>query len=124
MIKKQFFRFIVIGMLSTIVNYACFYAFLTLLSVNYIIASAAGFILGVFAGYFFNKSWTFEVTEKSKANVVKYYFVYIASLILSLAFLKVTVGHMGISAKIANIIAIGITTCTNFIGIKFWVFKK
>jgi putative flippase GtrA len=31
---------------------------------------------------------------------------------------------LGLSPELANFLAIGITTCTNFIGTKFFVFKK
>jgi len=122
---NQFIKFVIVGILSTIINYACFYIFLEFLSVYYLVASSIGFISGVFIGYKLNKSWTFSVKESfSKRDVAKYYVVYIISLILSLIFLKITVDFIGINSKIANIIAIGITTCTNFIGTKFLVFKK
>jgi hypothetical protein len=54
----------------------------------------------------------------------KYCLVYLASLLLSIIFLKIAVGIVGIAPEIANIFAICLTTCTNFLGTKFFVFKK
>lgn len=124
MIKKQFTRFIIIGVFSTIINYGLFYFAHNFLNIDYLISAAAGFIAGVFAGYGFNKSWTFETKEDSKSHVIKYTVVYTVSLFLGLGFLKVLVDRLGMVANMANILTIGLTTCTNFTGIKFWVFKK
>jgi len=123
-ISVEFYRFIVVGVWSTIINYGIFYILLEFLSVNYLTSSAVGFISGVFAGYGFNRKWTFKVEkEKKNTEIIKYYTVYIVSLILSLLFLKIIVDVVGVDPRIANILAIGLTTFTNFVGIKMVVFK-
>lgn len=123
-ISIEFYKFIVVGIWSTIVNYGMFYILLEFVEINYLISSAVGFICGVFAGYGLNRRWTFKIDkEKSRIEIIKYYTVYILSLILSLLFLKFIVDIVGLDPKIANILAIGLTTCTNFVGIKIIVFK-
>ena len=124
MVKQQFLKFITIGVLSTIVNYTIFYALYRFLAVDYVVASGIGFVSGVFAGYGLNKNWTFGVKEKAKQYVYKYYIVYIVSLFLGLGFLEFLVVVLGIIPELANALTIILTTCTNFIGVKFWVFKK
>ena len=124
MIKAQFLKFILIGIFSTIVNYSTFYALYEFLNLYYILSSALGFIVGVFAGYSFNKNWTFRVRDKSKAYVFKYYLVYIFSLFAGLAFLEFLVKVLSLDPRLANLMTIGLTTCTNFIGTKIWVFRK
>lgn len=119
----QFFKFITVGVLSTIINYSLFYALYQLAGLHYLLASAIGFFSGVFAGYFLNKTWTFLVSETRKSTVAKYYSVYLLSLALSLILLEFGVTTLNIPPLIANIIVIGVTTCTNFIGIKYWAFK-
>ena len=122
-IKKQFLKFIIVGGFSTIVNYSVFYFLYEILEVHYIISSASGFIVGVFAGYGFNKKWTFGIREKAARYAYKYYIVYIISLILSLFVLKFLVSQIGLSPEIANVLTICFTTITNFVGIKLWVFR-
>ena len=125
MLRKQFLRFITVGLLSTAVSYSAFYIALRYFSINYLIAACIGFVVGVFVGFSFNKNWTFGSTEdRSKKMIVRYFSVYIASLLISLVFLRITVEWLGILPELANFLAIGITTCTNFIGTKFFVFKK
>lgn len=121
---NQMAKFIVVGVFSTSINYGAFYILYNFLSAHYIIASMLGFVIGVFAGYIFNKSWTFNIQEKSPQHIYKYYIVYTISLFFGLGFLKFLVTVMGLIPEIANLLTIGLTTCTNFTGIKFWVFNQ
>ena len=101
-------RFIIVGIFCTIVNYVVF-SLVEYLKWHYLPSSGIGFS-GVLVGYFFNRAWAFQGEDKSKTLLIKYSFVYICSLIISLTFLRFSVGVLGVNAKIANIIAIGITT--------------
>ncbi len=124
-IAGEFLRFIVVGVLSTIVNYGVFYVLLRGFDVSYLIASAAGFLSGVGVGYRLNKSWTYAHQGRSSlALTMKYLAIYAVSLALGLAFLAELVNSLGLDARLANVLTIGLTTMTNFIGTKFWVFRK
>ena len=80
---------------------------------------------GVFVGFFLNKNWTFTANEvKAEKIVIHYFAVYIVSLGINLLFLRITVGSFEMVPELAYFLAICITTCTNFIGTKFFVFKK
>jgi len=125
MLKQQLSKFIIVGLLCTAVNYFVFFVSLNYLAINYLIASAVGFVSGVFIGFFLNKNWTFNSKEVQSHKIMLGYFsVYLVSLLISLLFLRVTVGTLGVSPEIANFLAICITTCTNFAGTKFFVFRK
>ena len=124
MIKEQFMKFIITGIISTIINYSLFYFLYIFISIHYVIAASLGFVLGIFAGYKFNKNWTFGVNEKNKFFVHKYCIVYVSSLLTGLGLLFLLVEHFNFFAEVANIFMIGFTTCLNFIGTKYWVFKK
>ena len=120
---KQFSKFIVIGIISTIINYTVFYLLLSVFSFHYLLSASIGFLSGVLAGFRFNKTWTFEVTQKRKRYLMKYLTTYTISLGLGLCFLEFLVQGLDIIPEVANIITIALTTCTNFIGTKFWVFQ-
>ena len=121
--KQELLKFVLVGIVCTIVNYCLFFVLLSYLNWHYLVASAVGFFSGVCVGYLLNKLWTFQVTHSSNSLFIKYISVYVFSLVLSLLFLNVCVEWLNIDAKIANVLAIGLTTCTNFIGIKFWAFS-
>lgn len=119
---QQFGRFLLIGGFSTIINYLVFLLLLHAFYLHYLIANVAGFISGLVVGYPFNKKWTFKHDEEGSL-FHSYLVVYLGSLVISIIFLKITTGIFGIPAEISNIFAICITTCTNFLGTKIFVFR-
>lgn len=119
----QIYRFLIVGGLSTILNYVVFLILLHHLNFHYLLANAAGFTSGLALGYPLNKKWTFQKASQRK-TFHKYFVVYISSLLISMIFLKVTIGIFGFPAEISNVFAIAITTCTNFIGTKSFVFSS
>ena len=123
--KRQFLRFIVVGLISTAVSYGVFFIALHFFSLYYLVSSALGFFSGVVVGFFCNKSWTFEASDKSHKDIIaKYFLVYLISLFIGMGCLKILVDFFHLSPELANFLIIGVTTCTNFIGVKFLVFKK
>ena len=122
MVGRQFLKFITVGFFSTVLNYAVFYTLYEYLSTYYVVSSAVGFIVGVFVGYGFNKNWTFGAQEKTEGYVRRYYLVYSGSLLMGLALLEFLVDVLGIVPEVANILIIGLSTCTNFVGTKLYVF--
>lgn len=117
---KQFLMFCVVGGISTILNYISFVT-LVFLNINYLLASAIGYLVGVFIGFGLNKRFTFFGSCQPKL-LKKYLMLYTFSLITGLLFLRVLV-HLDINVYVANIFMIGLTTTLNFIGSKFYVFE-
>ena len=124
LVGAQLFKFISVGVLSTLINYSFFYILFSLYSLNYILSSAIGYLLGVFAGFIFNKGWTFQYQTVSAKEPLQYIVLYSFSLFLGLAFLRLLVASLNVPPEIANIATIALTAITNFLGLRFWVFKK
>ena len=121
----HFIRFLIVGGISTGVNYAVFFVLLDDLGIRYQLASTCGFLSGVLVGFPLNKAWTYQDSSKMTATVLySYIAVYLASLVINIAAITVLVGVMHLEPLIANIVTILITTMTNFLGTKFWVFRK
>lgn len=117
-------RFLIVGVFSTVVNYGVFYALLVL-GVNYIVAATIGFLVGVAAGYSLNKRWTFGFAEASSFRLVaSYWAVYTLSLLCGLLLVRTLVESFGVDPRLANLAAIVMTTCTNFLGTRFLVFRR
>ena len=122
--RKQFFKFVVIGGFCTLSSYIIFYILYKALHVHYLTSNALGFLIMVFVNYTLNKKITFKSKNDSLSKIIKYYSVYLCSLIIGLLFLKLLVDLFNFLPEIASIFVIGLTTCINFIGIKFLIFKK
>lgn len=120
----QLKRFLVTGTISTIVGYLVFLTATFVFLIHYLIANFIAFCIGIIFGYNLNKRWSFKDTQHRKSNFIKYLLVYLTSLLISTIILKITVDFMGIPPQIASLMSLCVTTCTNFLGIKFLVFKK
>ncbi len=120
---NTFVKFCIIGGLSTIINYSLFYLLYSL-QFNYLPSSSAGYIAGTFFGFFLNKKYTFESKKTPyKPEILKYFIIYAISLFLGLLLLRFLVG-LGLAVTFANLLIIGFTTITNYIGIRYIVFAK
>lgn len=119
----SFLRFLAVGLVSTAVNALMFFMLLTWLHVDYRISSVAGFLSGVVIGYVLNKRWTYSSSAPSSARtLVAYGSVYVVSMILSLAVIQTLVEGLSVSPAAANLLSICLTTLTNFLGTRFFVF--
>lgn len=123
-LNKYFLKFVIVGIIATIINYSFFYYLYQFLLINYIISSTSGYILGLIIGFLINKFWTYESKSKiSFKESLLYLSVYMFSLVLGLIFLKFQVEYILIPVLIANFFTIGLTTLTNYVGTRFLVFK-
>jgi len=123
-VSKQFIKFCLIGLESTILNYGLFLVLYSFFGVNYLIAGGTGFVFGTVFGYIFNKIYSFQSRRKDLIAFPMYLIVYSFSLVFTLISLKILVDFLGINPLISNLITISITTMMNFFGTKILVFKN
>ncbi|MDP1884106.1 MAG: GtrA family protein [Candidatus Moranbacteria bacterium] len=138
---KQFAKFFIVGIMNTGVDLAIlnilmfstrqtegiFYSFFKTLS----------FLAAVIFSYFINKHWTFQ--DKSEADAHKKFYQFIGISIIG-AFINVTVATLVVGivrpmvgtdlisgqlwGNIGALSGTAVGLFWNFIGYKFWVFKK
>lgn len=120
-LKRQAFRFILVGIGSTVINYSGFFVLLKI-GINYLLSASAGFIFGVLAGFIFNKSWTFESKKSLERSFIRYFFVYLFSLMVNVIMLKLLV-DLGNSPIYSNALLIPIIVALNFLGSKLIAFE-
>lgn len=116
-------RFILVGILNTIVGYSFYFVFLKF-NINYIIALLISHVIGVVHSFIWNKFWTFKIKEDTKRQILKFVSVYAITFILNFIILLVFVEKLNIDKRIAQIFALFIVTLVSFLGHKFWSFKS
>jgi len=119
----RFIRFVIVGGIGTVICYAIFFVML-LLGENYLVASASTYVLGVTVAFFFNRKFTFRSDKKGIMLIVKYFSVYLSSLMLGMIALSILVEMFFLHPVIANILVTGMTTVTNFTGTSLFVFRN
>ncbi len=115
-------RFLLVGGLSTILNYTLF-TLLFYAGWNYLVSSACGYIFGLIFGFIINKKFTFRSSEYYPLEILKYFLIYASSLFLMLIFLKGLV-YLGVPILLANLFSIGLASITNYLGSKYFVFSS
>ncbi len=88
------------------------------------VAKTISFISGSIVAFLINKFYTFEQHLLSWQEVVRFAVLYISTLFANVA---VNAGVLWILTdwvKLAFLMATGTSTVLNFLGQKFWVFKK
>ena len=118
----QVLRFLVVGAAATTVNYS---VFLIMLFGNYpyTLAMPTGFIAGTVLGYLLNNAWTFARSTATN-KMARYVIVYCATLLLGFSSITILVEVAGLSPELANALTLILTTATNFLGSKYFAFRK
>lgn len=120
---ERFIKFAIVGFGNLFVSLLTYYI-LIYFSINYQIANIGGFITGSLNGYIWNRIWVFKNSKKNLSSIVKFYFSYLSTWLLSAILLYIWIEIFNISDKIAPIINVAITTPINYFMNKYWVFKK
>lgn len=122
--KSHFLKFCLVGGVATVLNYAVFFVLYRYIDVFYIASSGIGYIVGVLFGFYFNKKFTFESTSNDYYQEgIVYFLLYLISLFIGLALLR-TLVFLGVPVLSANVLVIGVTTVTNYLGSKYLVFNS
>lgn len=142
---QQFIRFFLVGIMNTLVDLIILNIETTITGLKsgspYAIQKGFSFIVAVTFSYFFNKYWTFK--DKSKEEEGKKFsqflfvsiigmLVNVSSATLTIAYLKpfidstLNLGFLNdqLWVNIGALAGTAVGLIWNFIGYKFWVFKK
>jgi len=67
-----FWKFVLVGIVNTLVGTAVMFAAYNVLHLSYWISSASNYVVGSIVSYFLNKYFTFQNKEKSWKQMVKF----------------------------------------------------
>lgn len=118
----QLARFILVGLLNTIVGYGVY--FISLLYVNYLAALIISHIVGVSFSYIWNRRWTFKSKGNKGVELLRFESVYLAGLAINMAMLYALVGRMGFDPRIVQLVLLPLVTVLTFLGHRYWSFKS
>lgn len=132
----QFAKFAAVGAFNTFLDWGIMNILIALTGIatglGYSTFKGLSFVVSNIGSYFWNKYWTFEKKDKSTSEEVKsFILVSLIGLIINILFASLIVfffAYSGIESKrLANIGAAVATIASliwNFLGYKFFVFKK
>jgi len=122
---RQFIKFSLVGALNSLVHFCIFIVLYRLITMHYLAASATGYCVGMINSYVLNRRWTFSGgQEKTRSEFVKFAFINIIALLINVGSLSFFKEKIGLSAEAGQVFAIGASLAINFLGNRFWTFKK
>ena len=129
---KQIISFGTIGVINTIVGTTVMFLLYNLVNAGYWISSAANYVVGSICSYLLNKRFTFKVKETSIGQIIKFIIniliCYLLAYGIAQKLVYLLLKDRDISTKaignIAMVIGMMLFVSLNFLGQKFFVFKK
>lgn len=122
---KEIILYLLMGVLSTIVNIVAFEASMRILHIEALIANIIAWIVAVLFAYFTNRNFVFDKTGESPIReAAKFFTGRIGTLLMEEGLLWIMIYAMSIHSSIAKIIAQVFVVVANYIISKLFVFKK
>lgn len=115
---KMLMKFSVVGISGVVVNLAV-YSLAIFLGAHYLSAAVISFVFAVTNNFFWNFIWTFKgkATDKSlRRKYVSFFAISLVNFAFNILLLKVLVEMLACDKIMAQLVAIGIVSCLNFIG--------
>ena len=129
-IDKTTIKFILVGIINTLVGTSVMFLLYNLAGVNYWISSASNYIVGSIVSYLLNKYFTFNNKEKSLKQVVKFVVNISLCYLLAYGIAKPTVEFilspltLRVKENLAMLVGMGLFVAFNYICQRFFVFKN
>lgn len=121
---RQFLKFSVVGVISTLLDYGVFALLSSLIHVPYLLANILSFSLAVMNSYYLNRRWTYRSQHPNwKGEGLKYLIVYIIGLGISEFILFVLVDRWQIHQLLAKAVSVCLVIFWNYSGTRFWAFR-
>lgn len=123
-------KFVLVGVVNTIVGTSVMFIMYNVFSFNYWISSAANYVVGSIVSYFLNKYFTFQDKEKSWKTVVRFVLnisvCYLIAYGLARPLVRMALGGFSqtIQENIAMLAGMCLFVVVNYIGQRFFVFRK
>lgn len=122
-LKKELVRFLIVGGIAVAIDGFSYWLFMQLGWMEASWSKRASFALGSIWAFFMNKYFTFGQKALRMSEPFLFTFVYLAGWFLNSVAHDLVLHWFGVK-PFAFLVATGLSTCTNFIGQKWIVFRK
>ncbi len=127
---KTFLKFILVGVINTIVGTSVMFLSYNLLGFSYWVSSAANYVIGSIVSYFLNKYYTFKVKKRSWKYIIKFVANISVCYLLAYGIAKPLAARIlsGMSVSVQENVAMLVGMCLfvvlNYFGQRFFAFKE
>jgi putative flippase GtrA len=126
MIRRELLVFLVVGSLTVLLDFLSYRCLLWTGWTTTGAAKAAGFIIGTVFAYFANRAFTFGHRTHAPGSAWRFALLYAVSLAANVGVNALVLGllaGMTLAVQGAFLVATGVSTVLNFLGMKLFVFR-
>ncbi|MDX8046774.1 GtrA family protein [Gracilibacillus sp. S3-1-1] len=124
---QEIFRYILFGVLTTVVNITVFILFDTVFNIPYLIANAISIIVAILFAFFTNKKYVFRTESPTFKIVFKEFYLFVGLRLISGLFdmlsMWIFVDLMNLETNFSKILTQFIIVISNYIFSKLYIFK-
>ena len=130
MLDITFWKFVLVGIVNTLVGTTVMFVAYSLLHFSYWVSSASNYVVGSIVSYFLNKYFTFQNNEKSVRQLLKFIANITVCYLLAYGMAKPVVSWIlqnqsrSIQDNCSMLVGMGAFVVFNYIGQRLIVFKK
>lgn len=125
---QQWIDYIVVGVLTTIVNFAVFYFFDTVLDISYLIANAISILTAIVFAFFMNKTFVFKSRSTGFKMLLQEFTLFagfrLSSGLYDMLSMWVLVDYINLGTNVSKILTEVIVVILNYAFSKYIVFRK
>jgi putative flippase GtrA len=128
-VTGQAIRFVIVGLLNTLVDLGAFYLLGLIPGMPHIAAKGASYVLGICNSFFWNKYWTFGArgTEQGKREFALFFAVNLPPLAVNVVvftLLGIWIDSGSLWVRMAKAFAAAVVSVTwNFLGSRYFAFR-
>ncbi len=129
-VDKTVYRFIIVGVLNTIVGTAIMFIFYNVFHLDYWISSAANYFFGSILSYFLNKYYTFSYRKKEWKSAIRFIINIVVCYFIAYGVAKPTMSWLMSGASkvvqenVAMVFGMGLFVILNYFGQRFYTFNN
>jgi len=129
-LDRTFAKFILVGVVNTLVGSAIMFSLYNLVGVNYWLSSASNYILVSIVSFFLNKYFTFKIKKWSFSMIIAFILTIVISYALAYGISKPAMNYLlqdspqKIRENIALLTGMCIFTAINYLGQRLIVFTR
>lgn len=127
---KIFMKFVMVGIINTLVGTTIMFVFYNVFHLNYWISSASNYIIGSLVSYLLNKNFTFRFREKGYYSLLRFIINILTCYLLAYSIAKPIMHwilsdfNKTIQENISMLLGMCLFVVFNYLGQRFFAFRK
>ena len=121
---NQFSRYLLVGATNSIVGYGVIFGCMYLAHLSPEMSNVIGYAIALAVSYMLNRHFTFNSTQKRRAEILRFLFAFAIAYSLNFAALLVLIHPLGLHEGISQIVAGGVYVAFSYLINKYYVFRN